>query len=629
MSQLAILLEQQAEVILHRWVARVREGVAPGGESESELRDHVPELLRDLQAALSREQRPESKSVAREHGRQRYRLGFDLGALVREYGLLRDCVLDLADETDTPISRSDTRIFIDFISSAVARGVGEYTRQQQQAEQTQTSISRELAEQVRASEAQWRQVTDALPVLVSLVTLDERYGLVNKAYETWFGLPREALIGHTLREIVGEAAYAVLRPNVQRALAGERFSFEQHDVPYRLGGTRDVKVTFVPHTDPLGATAGYIALIEDITASRRLQTEREVFTRQRTEVLESMGDAFCAIDDRWRFTIVNRRYEQVSGKSRAEILGRVVWDLFPQINSPDSPYFQHYHRCMSERVEVQFVDHSSALDRWTDVRAYPTADGGISVFFRDVSVEKRAELSLKHQAEFEQQLIGIVSHDLRNPLGAILMGAKIISQQEALDERSLRIVTRIVSSGERASRLVNDLLDFTQARLGGGLQIKRRPADLDDVTRAVLDELEAAHPEREVEFRTSGHGQGDWDADRLAQVVQNLVTNALKYSSPGSVVRVRVASSEQAVSLTVHNEGAPIPAVQIEHLFQPMQRGPEQLTSTSRSVGLGLYIVKHIVDAHGGSIEVVSSADAGTTFTVTLPRRAPSTRLSE
>ncbi len=125
-----------------------------------------------------------------------------------------------------------------------------------------------------------RSVIDALPCLVAFVTADERYGFVNCAYEHWFGVPREQLLGRSLREFIGEAAYAALAPYVRRGLAGEELTFEQHGVPYRLGGTRDIKVTFVPHrgeagTDEAGAVDGYIAMVEDITVPRLLRRERE------------------------------------------------------------------------------------------------------------------------------------------------------------------------------------------------------------------------------------------------------------------------------------------------------------------------------------------------------------------
>ena len=142
-------------------------------------------------------------------------------------------------------------------------------------------------------------------------------------------------------------------------------------------------------------------------------------------------------------------------------------------------------------------------------------------------------------------------------------------------------------------------------------------------TRAVLDEIEASYPERDLRVQSSGDGDGEWDPDRIAQVVQNLVTNALKYSAVGTAVHVETRGEDGVVILTVHNQGPPILPDALARLFEPIKRAMPGADSTSRSIGLGLYIVKHIVDAHQGIIEVESNAPAGTTFTVRLPKRSP------
>ena len=183
-------------------------------------------------------------------------------------------------------------------------------------------------------------------------------------------------------------------------------------------------------------------------------------------------------------------------------------------------------------------------------------------------------------------------------------------------------MTRIQNAAERATRMVKDLLDFTQARLGERHPHRAaagEPARADAGawwTRWKRPSLPGARVLR------SGNGQGIWDPDRLAQVVQNLVTNALKYSPEDTPVQVETRGDPGGVTLCVHNQGAPIPPEFLASIFQPLQRGVEGLDPVSRSVGLGLYIVKQVVDAHGGSVEVRSTPEAGTTFTVHLPRKA-------
>jgi PAS domain S-box-containing protein len=273
--------------------------------------------------------------------------------------------------------------------------------------------------------------------------------------------------------------------------------------------------------------------------------------------------------------------------------------------------------------EPRFFDFT-----WQPIMSQWGGPDSVLVLTRDVTeavharlLETRLATEARERVDFEQQLIGIVSHDLRNPLSAIVMGAKLLGNGEGLSPRALQVTRRVQSSAQRAARMVNDLLDFTQARLGAGIPIEPRPADLGDVTRAVLEELQAADPARLVITTASGDLRGTWDPDRLCQVVQNLVGNALKYSPADTTVQVELRGADDEVTLAVHNQGAPIPGDRFASIFQPMQRGVARSDPTSRSVGLGLYIVKSLVEAHRGRIEVRSSAGEGTTFTVTLPSR--------
>ena len=159
---------------------------------------------------------------------------------------------------------------------------------------------------------------------------------------------------------------------------------------------------------------------------------------------------------------------------------------------------------------------------------------------------------VKERLVVEQELVGIVSHDLRNPLSAILTTAEGLLRRN-LDDRSTRFVVRIHNAAERAERMVRDLLDFTRARLGGGIPVTRGPADLHAIVGAVLDEVRAQAADRELLHLHEGDGRADLDPDRVAQVAHNLVTNALKYSPPDTIVTVRTRGEEDHVSLEVHN----------------------------------------------------------------------------
>jgi sigma-B regulation protein RsbU (phosphoserine phosphatase) len=229
---------------------------------------------------------------------------------------------------------------------------------------------------------------------------------------------------------------------------------------------------------------------------------------------------------------------------------------------------------------------------------------------------------LDETSEFRERVIGIVSHDLRNPMSAILMGANLLLGGDGLDPRATKIVVRMQSAAERASRMIDDLLDYTQGQLGGGIPVTRSPGDLHAVARQVVEEIAGNHPSRTIDLSHEGDAHGTWDADRMAQALGNLVSNALSYSPRDTPVAVKVLGDENTVALSVHNRGAVIPADRLRRIFEPMQRLAVDGSSASRSVGLGLYIVDKIVAAHRGTVNVVSAAPAGTTFTITLPRAA-------
>lgn len=236
----------------------------------------------------------------------------------------------------------------------------------------------------------------------------------------------------------------------------------------------------------------------------------------------------------------------------------------------------------------------------------------------DVEASEVREGELREAAELREQLIGILGHDLRGPLSAIMMGAGLLFARGNLDEDDARIVERIVNSGNRMTRMIGQLLDFTRARLGGGLNLAKQQVDLGDLCRNAAEELEigASTPVRCV---VHGDVRGSWDADRISQVLSNIGGNAIEHSTPGtSVVLVAYADGPDAV-VTITNTGAPIPQEVLPHLFEPFRRAKSAKRGTSKNLGLGLYIACEIVTAHGGKL-VAQSAEGKTTFTARLPR---------
>ncbi len=235
--------------------------------------------------------------------------------------------------------------------------------------------------------------------------------------------------------------------------------------------------------------------------------------------------------------------------------------------------------------------------------------------------ERRAKDEARQRTELEQQYLGVVSHDLRNPLASISLGARTLQRLERpAPETVLRTAGRIATSADTMGRMVSDLLDFTRGRLGGGIPLERTRNDLVLLCQEVIEEFSVTHPDRRILLEGDARCEGWWDGERMRQVLSNLLSNALRHSRQGTAVSVRARELAGEVELAVSNEGTPIPAELLPVLFEPFRRGMAKFRPAG-SLGLGLFIVHQVVAGHGGRVEV-GSAESGTTFTVRVPRGA-------
>jgi sigma-B regulation protein RsbU (phosphoserine phosphatase) len=221
---------------------------------------------------------------------------------------------------------------------------------------------------------------------------------------------------------------------------------------------------------------------------------------------------------------------------------------------------------------------------------------------------------------FREQLIGIIGHDLRNPLSTIKMGADVLLQRTGLGEVETEVARRIARSAALAARLIDQLLDLTRSRLGGGITIDPKRIDMMDVCRQVIGETELTHPDRPLRVAVRGDLIGMWDRDRMYQVLSNLVSNAVQHGEPRSTIDLRIDGGEAEVLIEVASRGEPIPPETLPFIFDAFRRGRTVQQSQSQGLGLGLFIAQEIARVHGGSIVATSSESEGTTFSVRLPR---------
>ena len=315
-----------------------------------------------------------------------------------------------------------------------------------------------------------------------------------------------------------------------------------------------------------------------------------------------------------RVQLARRDHRATSSPARPAAVTRTT-------TSPAAVGRVHLRRVPDGRIRIERAD-GSRVTVVVNIRPMRNQVGQITAAincFYDITERKRAEEQRAKSDELRERMLGIVGHDLRTPLSVISSGVGLL-QRGALGNQDLKTVDRIGRSAKRMANMISQLLDFTHARLGGGIPIERARVGLSDVCTDVIAEFEVARPDRVLRFHSNGDTDGMWDGSRLAQVVTNLIGNAIEHGAAERAIDVRTSAEGGEVQLSVHSEGPPIPVELLSVIFEAFRRGRLDGRSRAAGLGLGLFISREIVRAHGGALEVSSTETAGTTFTARLPR---------
>ncbi len=365
----------------------------------------------------------------------------------------------------------------------------------------------------------------------------------------------------------------------------------------------------------------------------------EELGRRATQLLETaaLQEELRASEERFRIGLAGSKiavFEQdrelryrwaYNAFSRVDAVGKKHEDIFPPDTAAELTRIKQSVLDTGEPVRQEVVLTTPGGERgWCRVWINPVRDEsgdivGIIGAATDVSDDKRMQDALAQAVTFREQMMSVLGHDLRNPLTAIKMSAARLRRRADVPATAREQAGRIDHAAGRMAELIATLLDFANARFRGALPIAPGAADLGRIARETVDELRAVRPDRAIELSVRGDARGQWDSARIAQVVSNLVANALEHGVEGAPVDVSVRDEGDAVGISVHNAGTPIPPELLPVLFEPFTRGSNG--AAARGLGLGLYIAHEIVSAHGGVIEVVSTPGDGTRFTVHLPRR--------
>jgi len=293
--------------------------------------------------------------------------------------------------------------------------------------------------------------------------------------------------------------------------------------------------------------------------------------------------------------------------------------------------FESYISVPLYRPNGEYFGTVCALDANPAVLREPKTVAMFNLFAEMISQQltaedehERARAALddeRRTAELREQFIAVLGHDLRNPLTSVVTGADFLLELEPTPTQRT-ILERIHRSGLRMTRLIDDVLDFARGRLGGGMPIDPMEVDhVDLVVRHVVSEIASAHADREVRVAVDAPAVAWFDRTRIAQMLSNLVANAVEHSPANEPVDVAVDATDELLRFAVTSRGEVIPPEVMGRLFQPYVRGDGAKPRTG--LGLGLYIASEIARAHGGAIHVSSSEEAGTTFTAVIPRTLP------
>jgi len=662
--RLAAFLRVHREDLLADWKLSAHELHSRHAAGET-LGEHLAALVDGITEALAHEahgiplQLPGVLSEV--HALARLSQGFALHEITHEYGLLRGCILRRLQASAIHPAPGTLALLDELIDQAATRAVQSYTRLRERTLNALDGMMQAALDSPDEATLLQRLLTllveSALRVDSALILLREDGTLRVRAA---MGLEAEKLVGRRIR--VGEGfagrVAAERRPVAVRSASPDPLLKEEalgHLGLHALYGLPLMDGEQLFGVAYMGSRTAYAfseadTLLFRIMASRAtaliVQAQlhaREQAAREEAQHSLAMVNTLLAtspvgiafLDRQLRYLRVNKTLAEINHVPMEAHLGRTVQEVLPApVLSVIEPLLRHVLETGEPSASLEFTS-TPALMSWPQDRTwlasyYPvhTKAGdllGIGCVVLDITERKQAEQALEQAVSFREQLLAVLGHDLRNPLGAITASAFQLTRAESLGPRERQAVERIRRSGARMARLIDDILDFARSRLGGGIPVTRQRMNMAEVCKATLEELQVTYPERQLLFEVHGNTWGEWDPDRVAQVLSNLVFNALQHGREGVPVRTTVRDAGSEVLLEVHNEGEPIPEELMPRLFDPFKRRPEDQRphegkSGTRSLGLGLHIVRQIALTHGGEVEVHSTAQEGTSFTVHWPR---------
>jgi PAS domain S-box-containing protein len=454
---------------------------------------------------------------------------------------------------------------------------------------------------------------------VAFLDREARPRWVNPTLSALSGIPASAYGALPLLEQWPGLALA-LSPLLTRALGGEPVvDAALHGTFGRPNGHEPLhlRVSLLPAVSG-GVLAGLTLVVRDETARVR----EELALREREALLADLAEVSCDgyfFHESGRIIEANRTLAHLLGTTPEQMAGQSLFHWVAPESRDDAETFMR--RGVESPYEVLGLReggqrlHLEVLAREVSYQGRKAR----MVAVWDISGRKAADEASVRTSHFREQFLNVVGHDLRAPLYAIQLGAAALQRVE-MNEAQSRQLSVVVGAARRMDQMIRGLLDFTRARLAGGLPIQPTPLCLKELLSRSVEVQQLTWPTRVIRSSVEGDAQGVWDETRMVQLVDNLLGNALQHSPPDSPVEVKLVGAREGVTLSIHNGGNPLPPEEHAVLFEAFRRGRR---AQGDGLGLGLFIARQIALAHAGRISVESGHGRGTRFTVWLPREAP------
>lgn len=389
------------------------------------------------------------------------------------------------------------------------------------------------------------------------------------------------------------------------------------------GRERWVRVIGHSIRDEEGNRSQLQGAMQDVTSARQAMEQIQRFAERQATIFESITDAFYTLDRNWRFIYVNSRSEEFLQRNREELLGLDIWTAFPDVCG--TIIEERYRHAMATGESVSFEAYYPPVEEWFEISAYPS-DEGLAVYYRSVTSRKRAEQKLHEtMEELErsnrdlQDFAFVASHDLQEPLRKIqAFSDRLISRSEKLDDQEKDYLARMQSAAGRMQTLIQDLLSYSRVTTRANPLVS---CDPNRILQEVLQDMETTISQEQAQIHIEPLPPLQGDASQIRQVLQNLLSNSVKFHQTGHPPEIFIYpdnATRDSWTLVFSDRGIGFEQRHADKLFHPFQRLHQR--SQYQGTGIGMAIVKKILDRHGAQVAVESEPDKGTTFRIRFRR---------